>query len=531
MAVEILVLSGNRRNERIVLDCRAFQVGCDPNCEVFFDPQHNPAVEGRSAKFRLQEGGWYVRCAGGDMWIGTQRIAGAMHVRSGDVIRMSEVGPEFSFHIVAVAKASPTDFSGSESASSPIPGREAAVNTAQAESQIRSDFPKVASGLPEASGLNLATPDPLSTDHQIAAAGIPAAKATNRPWAVWVVGGLAVAILAVIAVRAVLLPPTVNITVNQPAVPTVPGVSTDASISEKPAQEGKKTPDPSGNDNRARSGGGDESKKPPAGQVRAATDLRAQLAEAVFLIVVEKADRYWPHATCVAVGNDTLLTTAYDAADLAKMRDKDSYKIWVTLPSDNQKPGAGHLRFNFKAEVQDLRVLAPYAVLSEESESTDRFFVNIGLLTVQGALPKIASLASPKELDEVEEGFPVVCFGFTHEGQKMTRFDKLEPRLTSAKVFGIEIAQKLPGQPKLLYVQAEIPKNAYGSPVVNSDGKILGLYSDAIPEKKSQGLKNLHYVTMVNPELIDLWLRDRDNAKIWVPASPAPTPSKVQKQP
>ena len=82
-----------RRNERIALDCRAFQVGCDPKCEVFFDPQHDPAAKGRSAKFCLQEGGWYVRCSGGDMWIGTQRIAGATHVRSGDVIRMLNIGP------------------------------------------------------------------------------------------------------------------------------------------------------------------------------------------------------------------------------------------------------------------------------------------------------------------------------------------------------------------------------------------------------------------------------------------------------
>jgi hypothetical protein len=99
-------------------------------------------------------------------------------------------------------------------------------------------------------------------------------------------------------------------------------------------------------------------------------------------------------------------------------------------------------------------------------------------------------------------------------------------------VYGIESTRHhLPGEPKLLHVQAGIPKNAYGSPVVNSDGKIIGLYADAIPEEKSQGLKSLHYVTMVNPELINIWLRDRDNASIWVPASPVPTPSKAQKQP
>ena len=54
-----------------------------------------PKAERRS--FVCQEGGWYVRCSGGEMWIGTKRIAGATHVRSGDMIRMSASGPEFSF--------------------------------------------------------------------------------------------------------------------------------------------------------------------------------------------------------------------------------------------------------------------------------------------------------------------------------------------------------------------------------------------------------------------------------------------------
>ena len=72
----------------------------------------------------------------------------------------------------------------------------------------------------------------------------------------------------------------------------------------------------------------------------------------------------------------------------------------------------------------------------------------------------------------------------------MTRYDKITPRLTEGSVYGIESTrQHLPGEPKLLHVQAEIPKNAYGSPVVNSDGKIIGLYADAIPEEKSQGLR------------------------------------------
>jgi Trypsin-like peptidase domain len=252
--------------------------------------------------------------------------------------------------------------------------------------------------------------------------------------------------------------------------------------------------------------------------------------------VVEKADHYWPFVTCVAVGQDTLLTAARYATDLADMRDKDLFKVWVTRPADSRTSNGAAVKFSFKARVKDIRVLAPYAVLSEKAESAERRFVDVALLTVEGALPKVAPLASSRELDAVDEGFPVHCFGFTHEGRKMTHYDsdRLKPRMTDGSVYLIGSAPPklhLPGEPKLLQVQAEIPKNSYGSPVVNGDGNIMGLYSDALPEERSQPVKNLHYVTMINRELVDCWLRDRDNARIWVPASPLSAPPTTKKQP
>ena len=65
MAVEILILSGARQGERLVLDRREFRVGSEPNCEVRFDVERDSAVKGRSAWFRLQEDGWQLRSTGG----------------------------------------------------------------------------------------------------------------------------------------------------------------------------------------------------------------------------------------------------------------------------------------------------------------------------------------------------------------------------------------------------------------------------------------------------------------------------------
>ena len=65
---------------------------------------------------------------------------------------------------------------------------------------------------------------------------------------------------------------------------------------------------------------------------------------------------------------------------------------------------------------------------------------------------------------------------------------------------------------------------------MNASGKVIGLYGDAIPESK--GLKNLHYVTLLNPEAVRLWLQDRGKSdEIWLPASPAPTTQKAQNKP
>jgi hypothetical protein len=486
MAAEIVILSGARRNERFTLDARAFQVGSHADCDVFLDPQRDPSIAGRSAKFCLQDGGWYVRCVGGEMWIKNRPVAGATHVRSGDVIRMSESGPDFSFNIVAAATKSPPPSLGNDANAANEPSPRAASKSA-------------------ATGLELVPNEARGT------------MAFDRRWALWIAGGVAAGLLILLVVRTV-FSPVVNVTIQQPAAPPI---AASDSASGKAAPDGKKQEVASENDRDRHTTHADEPKKLSTPEPSAA-DLSARLDESVYLVMVEKADRFWPFVTCVAVGKDTLLTTAREAAQLAQWQDEGMFKIWVTRPADD-------LKFRYKAEARDIRVMAPFAMLPEKSP--DLFYVDIGLVTVKEPLPSFAQLASAKELDEVEEGLPIACFGFTHEGHKLTRFDKLNTRLTSGKVFGIEIAQKLSGQPKRLHIQAEMPQNAYGNLVVNKAGKIIGVYGDAIPESDSHGLKNLHLATMVTPDIIDLWLRDRSNAKIWVPALPVSTIPKTHEQP
>ena len=454
-----------------------------------------------------------MRSAGGEMWVGTQRVTGLTHVRSGDVIRMSASGPEFSFAIVAVAKASPAKMPDNTTAAPPTSGKGAAASVAPIGPEAPHESSPAAAA-PSSADLSAVRP---------ATTGMGVVKASDHQWVKWV-AGLAVGILALVVVKVVLPPsPPVVVNVQTGGGPTT---ATPSSTAAQPASNPTKTrvsAEIKGNGNKSpESTGG-----PPPSPTPAAA-LVAKIDPTVFLITTEKANHYWPHATCVAVGKDTLLTTAFDAMDLVKMRDKESYKIWVTRPANDSSSDS--VEFRLKFDVQDIRVLEPYARLPEEPDSTERLFVNIGLLTVRGTLPKYATLASPSESGAIKAGLRVHCFGFAQDHTMMTSDDVFEPQMTNASVRFIESArQKLPGDPKLLLVHGEIPENSYGNPVVNDEGKVLGLYSDAVPKEKH--LKDYHYITMVTPEQVDLWLRDRNNAKIWVPATAGPAASTTEEQP
>ena len=169
MAVEILILSSARWNERIALDCRAFQVGCDPKCEVFFDPQHDPAAKGDRRSSVSKRAAGYVRCSGGDMWIGTQlALPGRLRPNFPAMsFAALTLGPEFSFSISSiVAEAKVITGQSTRQRSRPLytSREEIGMGPSQAE--------------PDASGLSTAAP--VLTQCQTAAAEMPVVKRRDR---------------------------------------------------------------------------------------------------------------------------------------------------------------------------------------------------------------------------------------------------------------------------------------------------------------------------------------------------------------
>jgi hypothetical protein len=109
MPVEITILSGARQGERIELSNNAFDVGNQPADAVRFDPQSDPGVQGRRASLRLEGGGWQVRSTGASpIIVNHEPVDAPRPLRSGDIVRMSEEGPDFAFTLISRLSA-PSD--------------------------------------------------------------------------------------------------------------------------------------------------------------------------------------------------------------------------------------------------------------------------------------------------------------------------------------------------------------------------------------------------------------------------------------
>ena len=101
MSAKILIMSGARAGEEVVLDQDEFRAGGQPGCEVYFDAAKDPGAQGRAAGFQRKDEGWFVRNVGiGQIWLNAAPVAAYRQIRSGDIVRMSDDGPDLEFTIV-----------------------------------------------------------------------------------------------------------------------------------------------------------------------------------------------------------------------------------------------------------------------------------------------------------------------------------------------------------------------------------------------------------------------------------------------
>jgi len=497
MAVEISILSGARQGQRFSLEATRFRAGPDPGCEVFFDPSLDSPARDRSVSLCLMEDGWYIQSTGpGEVFVNQSPVVGLTRIRSGSIVRMSEYGPEFEFSILS-RSPSPGEAPGSPPS---VP--------ASPYSPVAPAGPVV--GLP--AGPSLAAPGlpvtPVPVQEPVRPAS-PAPHAGDSGRLAVIVGGIILGCLVLLVAIKLLSPPQVVIIPPQgSAVEKVQKVEKEEGSPEKKARVEEET-------HQAPTASAEAA--PPA----KADPLLDRLKDAVLLIEVEeKTGKLLPFATCCALSADTVLTSAGEALKLSEWRTDPrwGFKAWVTNPATGLKLAAGEIRL--------------YAVSVATSKPDDWIFTNLALISVQGTLPKTVELAGAEELAQLAQGNTVHAFGYTHEGDLIGDADHFAVNHTPARIVAVAVHPDLPGKPRRLGIRAELPKSAYGSPIVNSQGKVVAIYSVPFGEAggdqnaKTPAMQDMHYATVVNPGVIELGLNKSD-PKMWVsttelklPASP-----------
>jgi hypothetical protein len=101
MNIEIRTLTGPDQGSREVLETDRFRIGETDDCDIQFDALQIPEAAGRCVEIQLTENGWMLANIGfGEIRVNQDFVDAPRQVKPGDVIRLSENGPDFSFGLV-----------------------------------------------------------------------------------------------------------------------------------------------------------------------------------------------------------------------------------------------------------------------------------------------------------------------------------------------------------------------------------------------------------------------------------------------
>jgi hypothetical protein len=224
-----------------------------------------------------------------------------------------------------------------------------------------------------------------------------------------------------------------------------------------------------------------------------------QVAPAVCLLTLEapNAKRIFPFATACAIRNDALLTNGGVAAEIEKRR-RQGWKVKAVWPSDGQE-----------LAVRDVLVHRVFKQMADAP--AQRIYFELGILRVAGRRRQIVPLAEPADLAPLDVGYELACVGITHNGETVPRRDEFRAALRRGTAF---LITSLPapddsgsaGAPRLLHFKTPLPKNLYGSPIVNSDGHVVAVYAEMaqLPDDEAAGGLQIHYAPLIT--LAHAWL-------------------------
>ncbi len=214
-----------------------------------------------------------------------------------------------------------------------------------------------------------------------------------------------------------------------------------------------------------------------------------RVAPAVCLLMAEdQRGTSFPVGAACAIDGDVLVTNATLAHELAKKKE-DGWQIWANWPVRNEK-----------LSVREIRVHQGF--LATADSPNDQIYWDTAILLLDGQTKDVAILAGLQELLALEQGSEMGCLAITHSGEPLTRFDHQAVVLTLGKLANRSELPSPEGSdqslaPVLLHINASLPSNIYGSPVVNQSGHVVGVYAEKSyrPDAEADGSQEIHYAT------------------------------------
>jgi len=500
-------------------------IGRAPECEITVEETEHSSASWIHARIIGDRDSLFLHDVNSKngTYVNEQRVDGTVQLRVGDVIQLGRKGPKYVL--------------------------------LEAASDAASEQPVPVAPMPTVTTPSPPSPVPAPSNETPR----PFPLGTHQEWhrkTIWIGGTLLACILLLLLIRAIMAPTVVVVKGDevgkahgdngqQEQHRDIAGGSVSEKNDREDSQE-RKEAKPSKPESEAPKSAHKESGQPrpepaePTAPMISQEDAQAQslerrLGQAIYLVQLEKYNEFLPFATCCAINENTLITTAREAAQLVKWRKNGTFhRIWIT----NQ---TGSIR----REVEEIRAHRTFVKLAKDGDLATWIYFDFALLTVKEKLPTFVPLASADDLKGLDNGAPLLCLGFSHDGKKISKHNL--PRLQAGKnnriytITAIPSPADLPsaGEPvRLLHMEGEIPHEsievpssdgkvtipAYGSPVFNEQGRLVAVYADTMEPGKEQQLLLLHYAPVINPALINLWLQKEDT-QTWVLPDVLPTPS------
>ena len=224
----------------------------------------------------------------------------------------------------------------------------------------------------------------------------------------------------------------------------------------------------------------------------------ADITSAVYLLIITepRSGTSSPLAIAFAVRSDLLLTSGAVVQQLAKAQEK------------GMGVAAMHCLTQRQEEVTSLYLQPDYGRLADRPQ--DQIFTDVGAVQVSGKSRALAQLAAATDAADLEQGTPLRCVMPVFEAEPPIRFDNTKPAYHDAKIYMVtrrgDMASPPETHPRLLSLVGALPDNAYGSPIVNSQGQVVAMYVEKADLSNDQSLAGLvnryHYAVSLD------WLRE-----------------------